>query len=782
MTDIVAPAPIDELPVGPSTDDPDNFDDEADDWVAALPGMVQQTNAATAATYQNALAAAERANAAQSAAGVAVARAEEADSASLAAEESRDQAVAAANSLTVSAELAQNWATKTDAEVEPGQGYGAKKYATDAADAALAAQGYAASASPRPIQAGNAGKFLRTNGITESWEFAGISEVLSVATTDFTFTGVYQYLPVQMATKGKSAKLPDATSLTPGGPMYIIDNSLGEVPAGIRNNAGTLIGAMAAGGIAYVSLKTAGTQAGVWSITGTGLEAGLVVQDTPLPATYGGTVAMKANVVLDSDTSVHFVQIASNGFAAILVDNAGKVVSTPLTISAASGDVPAAAWKVTSTQFIVFYGPDPGQSLNTTNHRISLVNVSGTSPSRTMSIVSSPTLTTGSIPTWGGEDSTGASRLVQLSATSYLCGYVESSNVASAVAIQVSGNTATIGSPVPIPNTTTQSTLIGSQSVYLCGSNVLMIFGNVGTGFYEAVMLTVSNTTTGKGAVVATGMAYSGSNSTPVAVFSATRALMLGNNSGTTVGYVYLAISALSIVPNSFASLETGLTFEQGYSSSNLPANRFTPRLFPVSASAVMAIWTTNTGLWRMTILTDTGTGIGVSSSDTMRNVSAATAGGVGSATLLPPGTAEFVTVAVDGVSISGTVAPKYRLVPYKVTGTAITTGTHERMEKGCSYVAASLPHPAVRMSSGVYVMGMQPGSDNPSSDLLVFSSNGEKINMKGSISVPGLVNVPHNICTPSTSRIVLVASAAGGAAGLTSGNRIRVLNVEIAA
>jgi hypothetical protein len=42
-----------------------------------------------------------------------------------------------------SAVLAQNWATKTDAEVVVGQGYGAKKYAQDAAASAATAQGAA---------------------------------------------------------------------------------------------------------------------------------------------------------------------------------------------------------------------------------------------------------------------------------------------------------------------------------------------------------------------------------------------------------------------------------------------------------------------------------------------------------------------------------------------------------------------------------------------------------------------------------------------------------------
>lgn len=43
------------------------------------------------------------------------------------------------NAAAVSAQLAENYATKTDGEVEPGQGYGAKKYAQDAAASNTAA-------------------------------------------------------------------------------------------------------------------------------------------------------------------------------------------------------------------------------------------------------------------------------------------------------------------------------------------------------------------------------------------------------------------------------------------------------------------------------------------------------------------------------------------------------------------------------------------------------------------------------------------------------------------
>jgi hypothetical protein len=78
MTTAVEPNQIDALPGGPSTNDPDNFDDEADAFVAALPVMIGQQNEANATTYQNALAAHESAEAAAVSAGTADERADDA--------------------------------------------------------------------------------------------------------------------------------------------------------------------------------------------------------------------------------------------------------------------------------------------------------------------------------------------------------------------------------------------------------------------------------------------------------------------------------------------------------------------------------------------------------------------------------------------------------------------------------------------------------------------------------------------------------------------------------
>jgi len=115
MTDIVAPPTIDALPAGPRpTDTPAEFDSKRFATIQAQEAMVPQINAATAATYQNAIAANERASAAASSASTA-------STAAGTATTKRDEAVTAAGTATTKAgeasSSAATAATKRDEAV-----------------------------------------------------------------------------------------------------------------------------------------------------------------------------------------------------------------------------------------------------------------------------------------------------------------------------------------------------------------------------------------------------------------------------------------------------------------------------------------------------------------------------------------------------------------------------------------------------------------------------------------------------------------------------------------
>jgi hypothetical protein len=129
---VIAPVPADVLPVGPSIDDPDNFDAEADAFVAAQRPFGIQMNALGSNVFANAQDAAASATASSGSAGAASGSATAAHTSELAAAGSataaHDSELAAAGSAAAAAG-AQVTATSTTSVAI---GYGAKTFATQA--------------------------------------------------------------------------------------------------------------------------------------------------------------------------------------------------------------------------------------------------------------------------------------------------------------------------------------------------------------------------------------------------------------------------------------------------------------------------------------------------------------------------------------------------------------------------------------------------------------------------------------------------------------------------
>jgi hypothetical protein len=137
MTDPVIPTPITALPPAPLvTDTPEQFDDKAFPFAAALDGMRDGMNSAASAAYQNAVAADERAQVAEGAANTATTQADAAMGYRNAAAASASTASTKAGEASTSASAAEGFMERAETAAEA-----AERDAQDVADALAAASG-----------------------------------------------------------------------------------------------------------------------------------------------------------------------------------------------------------------------------------------------------------------------------------------------------------------------------------------------------------------------------------------------------------------------------------------------------------------------------------------------------------------------------------------------------------------------------------------------------------------------------------------------------------------
>ena len=343
-----------------------------------------------------------------------------------------------------------------------------------------------------PNPTGNAGKFLTTpDGVTETWVAipSGITSAEAITTSTTLTVSSAGYQATAMTVMGQSVTLPDATTLSVGSPKYIIDNTKGGYPIGIRDTSGTLLMGVAAGGEAIVSLRDNSSASGIWSVTGTNMEPGLITIDSTFSSTYSlPSAGQNVFCTLDTNTSIHFVRLVAGGFAAFVVDNVGKVVSTPVTVSSTSSIVPVQCFKISTTSAIVFYG------VGAATHSAVVLTLTGTTPSYSLTIGTPQTDATAFSSPWGGENFIGAPKIAQLTPTLYVASAV-SATATSAFAIGVSGATVTIGGLATI--TASNMVALSTTTYALTSTTALVLYKSGAAAPYanNAVVISVSGTT-----------------------------------------------------------------------------------------------------------------------------------------------------------------------------------------------------------------------------------------------------------------------------------------------
>lgn len=572
---------------------------------------------------------------------------------------------------------------------------------------------------------------------------------------------------VAMTALGKSVTLPSGLTMKVGAPKAVF-RSTGGYPFGIRDNTGTLLMAVAPGGVAYVSCESIASQAGSWAITGTNLEPGLITIDSTFSSTYASTV-LAPFVALDSNTSIHFAALSS-GFAAFVVDNTGKVVSTPVTVDSNASATPKQVFKISATQAIVFY-----RTAGTS--RAVVLTVSGTSPSLTLAVgtfaAASP------VEAFYAEDFSSAPKIVQLSSTLYLASYTSGTNT-GVIAISVSGTTVTIGSAV---NIITASTVADSTTTYALTATTALVIYKTTTGPHsiDAVVISVSGTTCTVGTPATLGVYAGGTGVHSSCLLSATKALVGFTDSATN----YPSVVAVTI-SGTTVTLGTRLTVEStSIGSGNLDytassATRYNPHLFPLSASTALLWYLDSSGISRAVVLSESG-GTVTAGAKLYNSISIAAATAAGGGAVIPQGTSEFV--AIRAQSAGGT----FDLMPHKISGTTITTGSGAALRE--------IPPTRVdqvwfaRLTSGDYVhIG---GTVNTSTsqmgvqELPVFRTNGDAINMRGRIKVPALMmsgaGVTWAPVAVSSNRLAILGASIANTVAVGT-FQLRLLNIEVAA
>jgi hypothetical protein len=389
---------------------------------------------------------------------------------------------------------ARSWAQTAEDTDVPGAAGGSRSALHYAAKAAASAAGV----NLPPIEAGDAGYFLRVKGDETGYDLTGANAAVGdpVALVDVggnpglpavdgsQLTGIEspgaggaeasgsvvltnESPAVQAVTTtgyGQSVTLPDATTLAKGTTHYAISNK-GDFDLTIKDHTGTIRGFLAAGESTVAALADNATAAGVWVLPGTrllGVSAALEKSDVD----YGSASKVLA-VPLDTGRTLVFFG-GTNRYAAVLDEATGEWGAAVLVRAGAAAGL--AALLIDTDKVLVATGQSTGL--------LALVlTISGTSI----------TVNAFSSMTPGGS----LNEIEDLIACdgSYVLSYGRTGSAACLVAITVSGTTTTLGTEAAVTTGTADA-----PHLYYVSTGVVLTFTLAGGQIY-AYPYSVSGTT-----------------------------------------------------------------------------------------------------------------------------------------------------------------------------------------------------------------------------------------------------------------------------------------------
>ena len=454
---------------------------------------------------------------------------------------------------------------------------------------------------------------------------------------------------VSFTADAQSVTLPDATTLSLGGPLYVIRNA-GSRTFGVRASGGALLTAVPPGGVAECYLDANGTAAGQWAVAGRDLQPALTICDATLASTL--TQSVEVAVRLTDTLSLHFARNASGHPFVFAVDHSTfpATVGTAVLIVASNLTVEH-AFRISNTK--AMFKVD-GTSSNVFN-----VTVSGT----TCTVSSAATAAVFDQATF-----TGVPLICALGANNDLfVALDETGTTIRAQAIDASGANPSAGSSVNVSALGTGS--VEAISLYRVTATTAVAFyiddtGSAGTPFsIRGVVLSLSGTTITVGTPAGINDVINdiANNGGYTAQLSAT-SYVWGYGSGDNVRAVAISVTGTTVTFGAAITVDA-LAAPPVVSFGQFGANRFRPNLYALSATAAFFAFRDDASRARCAILTVSGTTIstgtvflpGVFNSGffLLGDAGGAIAGRTASTTELR--TAGLVALAFSGATVSAT-------------------------------------------------------------------------------------------------------------------------------
>lgn len=627
-----------------------------------------------------------------------------------------------------------------------------------------------------PSQAGNAGKYLGTDGTTATWGDLVIPPALTPSTHTTTAmtgnvtltaasTGAHS---ISSSVVGASVVMPDATTLD-AGRQYVLRNT-GSSPFGIRANGLTLLSAVPGGKVATLTLLDKTTAAGVWAVDGQGLAPGLVTVDAILGTTYSTAVLYAPSAALTNSLSVHFLRLTAGGLAAVAVDSAGRAIGTPVTIDATAAQaVVHAAFVISSTQCVAFWGMS-GIT------KCVVLTATGTS------LAAGTVASAGANLLPGNADSgVGLVGVVRLSSTLYLLSDGVNGTGIRSTAVSVSGATCTIGTPL---DTALATIVYTSGCLYPLTSNTaLFIYEKGGSVPYTlcARVLSVSGTTVTANAETATSLLSDIAQAPASCLLSATKAIIAANNNQPSQAHACaLTISGTSVTAGTPVLIESGLTSTSiGFFAPGVSASRFVRGLTSLTASTAFFQYSSTPVSYkesRCVVLSEAG---GVISAGSILTQSAGKgiAATAGQGYFLPVSPTE----ALAATEMRAATPYATSFTAHKIAGSNLTAGESvcsPELNLEGSNDFANLR--GVKLTSGDYLAWA--ACTYAGMPITVMKSDGNAVSLRGTINLPSSTGrYGGQFSAPDLGNGTLVIGSYGG---LTSGatQQLRLMRVEVAA